>query len=63
MLKAHQGYNWREAWLDEAVLLAPGEKMKKYVQERASALPPLQPKSLPTKKRGRPRKRPAQEKE
>jgi hypothetical protein len=53
------GYKWQDAWLNARVNLTPGPKAQPLIVERAQALPPLQPKALPGKKRrGRPPKNP-----
>lgn len=51
-------YGWQTKWLDEEVLIVPGPKFTPHIEERATALPPLKVKALPSaKRRGRPRKK------
>lgn len=61
MREALSGYGWGRAWLDEAVTLKPGPKMQEAHRERVEALPPLKPRDLTAKRRGRPRKLPKPE--
>jgi hypothetical protein len=51
-------YEWQNEWLDDRVDLRPGPAMRPFIEELAKSLPPLRPKVLSPKKRGRPRKRP-----
>jgi hypothetical protein len=51
-------YEWQDEWLDERVDLRPGPDMRPFIEALAKSLPPLRPKVLAPKKRGRPRKRP-----
>jgi hypothetical protein len=57
MLKPFGRESWQTDWLDAPVLIAPGPKMQAPVYDRAQALPPLKPKALQGKRRGRPRKK------
>jgi hypothetical protein len=51
-------YRWVEAWLKEAVLLRPGQRLAETLDERARALP-APPATAPPRRRGRPPRRTA----